>query len=386
MNFVSSAVSAITHAERIAIQAGSSVIVPWNIYYNIQDILNQIETVEQNVNNAFDLRYTLMGLYSMLLDDQNNTMIRTAIVFITDTTNSENIEAAQRYSDLIKNMGVRLTAVLMGDQVDQSKLTNITTNFITWSDLTQPQPDNWNDLSGPAYGCETSVSTTAAVSTTSVASTTTAVPYVPCQSYISLCYDVSNALALTDSFRINSFLFNVIESLNHPERIQLQASEVVIVPWNSNYTINDILGQVTQLGQNSTGFNLASVLLTLYQQVISEQNNTVPRASVVFVTDTTTPGSIDGAANYSMIIRNMGVKLTALLIGDKVSQTAVQDLFDEFIVWTNLNNSAPDNWDNLAPGAYGCLGNSSTTPGTITTTAEVPSTTSVSATTGITAR
>ncbi|KAE9546592.1 hypothetical protein FO519_010196, partial [Halicephalobus sp. NKZ332] len=141
-----------------------------------------------------------------------------------------------------------------------------------------------------------------------------------------------------------------------------------------NYTIDEILGQISDLGNNDVPFSLLNVLKTLYGQVLKDQNHTVPMAAVVFVTDTTTPGSIDGAENYATMIKNMGVKLTGLLIGNKVSQNAVQNLFDNFVIWSNidtcdLENCKPDNWGNLAPGAYGCQGGSSTTSGGTTTIA-----------------
>uniref|UniRef100_A0A914QIR8 VWFA domain-containing protein n=1 Tax=Panagrolaimus davidi TaxID=227884 RepID=A0A914QIR8_9BILA len=74
-----------------------------------------------------------------------------AVIFISNTTDAA-IAGADQYMSFLK--GVKITFVMLGSNVDSTKLTKFSSNFIYWSDLSQPQPDNWDSLSYSAYGCD----------------------------------------------------------------------------------------------------------------------------------------------------------------------------------------------------------------------------------------
>ncbi|KAE9546751.1 hypothetical protein FO519_010037, partial [Halicephalobus sp. NKZ332] len=434
ITFLSSAVSALNYAERIMIQSGSNTPVPWNTYNSTQDILNKIANITQNTNNGFSLVNIVRNLYFQLVAYHNNTIPTAAILFVTDTTTPGSTDGADLYAGYIMNMGVRITAILMGDKANQSTFPNITSNIIKWPDLTQPQPDNWDSLYAAAYGClnpasttqglttitttgnptttyttqtvqpgssstTTSVtsptpgsssttappssepSTTTTTPTTTTATTTptptgsTLAPYIPCQSFIAFCTDNSNVL-IPDFFKNQiTFLSSAISALNHAERISVQSGSNALAPWNTYQNIQDILNQISTITQNTNnGFSLRDVLKSLYGQLVIAQNSTIPMAAILFVTDTTTPGSVDGTDPYAGYIINMGVRITAILMGDKANQSTFPNITSNIIKWPDLTQPQPDNWDSLSGAAYGCSNSVSTTQGPSTTT-PIPTTT-----------
>ena len=98
--------------------------------------------------------YNLRAQFAALatnLDTLKNTTVPTgALVFISDTSDAALQGAEQFKNELSK---IQLTFVLLGPNADQNKLTQFSSNFISWKDLSKPQPDNWDTASSAAYGC-----------------------------------------------------------------------------------------------------------------------------------------------------------------------------------------------------------------------------------------
>uniref|UniRef100_A0A914Y051 VWFA domain-containing protein n=1 Tax=Panagrolaimus superbus TaxID=310955 RepID=A0A914Y051_9BILA len=150
LNFISNTIGGLNHFERIAAVGGYQQPVSWNSGLSLQLIQTAITTMFQagpyNLGRQFDAILTNLG------NIQVNNIPIGALIFISDTSDSALQGADQRLLQL-KNANVRLTFVLLGPNADQRKLTQFSTNFINWKDLSQPQPDNWNTQASPAYGC-----------------------------------------------------------------------------------------------------------------------------------------------------------------------------------------------------------------------------------------
>lgn len=157
------------HPERIAFAVGNTVPVLFENNYSIQKIQSIVSTTQQETSVRFSLRMSLQAVVTALYTNHNFTMPTSAVVFISDTTDASNVDGAQTYADRLKQMNIRVTLIAMGDKVTTSALTNYTSNFVNWTDLTKPQPDDWANQFGPAFGCSGGVST---VGTTLPASTT----------------------------------------------------------------------------------------------------------------------------------------------------------------------------------------------------------------------
>ncbi|KAE9546453.1 hypothetical protein FO519_010335, partial [Halicephalobus sp. NKZ332] len=157
------------HPERIAFGSGSMIPVLFGSPYSMQDIQSIVSHTLQEKTTIFSLATSLQIVVNAVGINSNSTISTSAVVFMSDTTAAANLDGAQKYADILKNKNVRITLILMGNKVNSTVLTNITSNFVTWSDLSQQQPENWGNLFGPTLGCSGGVSTvgsTVAVSTT----------------------------------------------------------------------------------------------------------------------------------------------------------------------------------------------------------------------------
>ncbi|KAE9546849.1 hypothetical protein FO519_009939 [Halicephalobus sp. NKZ332] len=153
LKFVSNAISKINHPEQIQLVSVGTTLSNWYHPYSISYLQGQIANLTtQNV--GFDLNATLSAVYSSYIE--LITLPKPpigALVFVTDTSSPPNYEGADNVVNLLKNNGFKLTFILMGPNVDQSKLTKYTNNFITWRNLSNPQPDNWDNIYLDAYAC-----------------------------------------------------------------------------------------------------------------------------------------------------------------------------------------------------------------------------------------
>ena len=157
------------HPERIAFAIGSTVPVLFQSSHSIQSIQSKVSQTPQEADVVFQLQTSLKAVFTAVDTNRNFTFPTSAVVFISDTTVPWNLDGAQEYADRLKKLDVRITLIAMGNKVTTSVLTNITSNIINWTDLTQPQPDNWGNAFGQALGCSGEVST---VGTTIAPSTT----------------------------------------------------------------------------------------------------------------------------------------------------------------------------------------------------------------------
>ncbi|KAE9546467.1 hypothetical protein FO519_010321, partial [Halicephalobus sp. NKZ332] len=124
---------------------GSNEVVPWLNDLSIGQIQNQVVQTPQDSNVPFSLKHVLGALTTAVEGLDLTLSIPIGVtVFVTDTTTPGSIDGADEFAAKLKSYGVKLTFILMGPGVDQNKLTNFTTNFVTWSNLASPQPDNWD--------------------------------------------------------------------------------------------------------------------------------------------------------------------------------------------------------------------------------------------------
>ena len=106
-------------------------------------------------NTSFSLSKTLKSL-SHFYYNRNITNYQPPLVtfvFIPTTACYENYGGAEEVAQKLKNAGFQLTFFLMGADVDETKLTNYTSNFVYWRNMSNPQPENWDQVRLQAYGC-----------------------------------------------------------------------------------------------------------------------------------------------------------------------------------------------------------------------------------------
>uniref|UniRef100_A0A914Z3W2 Uncharacterized protein n=1 Tax=Panagrolaimus superbus TaxID=310955 RepID=A0A914Z3W2_9BILA len=194
MNFIKTAIANLNNPQRIAAEGGYGGEFTWNSKLSITQMQSALNLAEQ-----ISISYSLLAQFSSLatnfenLNDYYNLF--GVLIFISDTSDTA-LKNADRLLSKLK--GIRLTFVLLGPNVDSSKLTNFSSNFIYWPDLTQPQPDSWDLLSYHAYGCDTPIGTT----------TPAPGSYYPCQNWITVLADNSNKLTAAQ-FQVNySSIFN----------------------------------------------------------------------------------------------------------------------------------------------------------------------------------
>ena len=156
MNFVSSAIGQINHPERIQYTFGSDASVIWKTATSISQIQSAVNSSIQNTDGTYHLADLLGGLYTAYQSTPQPLPKPPigALIFVSDTSSPANYADESGFGTRLKNLGFSFTFVLLGPNIDQSKLTNYTTNFITWTDLSQPQPDNWDNAYFNAYACK----------------------------------------------------------------------------------------------------------------------------------------------------------------------------------------------------------------------------------------
>uniref|UniRef100_A0AC35GWU5 VWFA domain-containing protein n=1 Tax=Panagrolaimus sp. PS1159 TaxID=55785 RepID=A0AC35GWU5_9BILA len=313
---------------------------------------------------AYRLRQEFDALLTGLQNTQTGNTPVAALIFIPDTSDQALQGADQHFNQLTN---VKITFVLLGPSPDQSKLTNFSSNFITWRDLSQQQPDNWNNLYGPAYGCNGSISTisptsasttpvvtsptsTATQSTGTQSSTTSTSGYIPCQSWISFGIDDSNALPNINFMTQLNFISAAIGNITHPERIAAIGGYSQPVTWNSGLTISQIQAAVTGVSQSGP-YSLKQQFAAILTNLQNTQTSNTPVGALIFISDTSDP-ALAGADQFLPQLTN--VRITFVLLGQNVDQTKLTQFSSNFIYWSDLSQPQPDNWNNLYGPAYGC--------------------------------
>uniref|UniRef100_A0A914PL85 VWFA domain-containing protein n=1 Tax=Panagrolaimus davidi TaxID=227884 RepID=A0A914PL85_9BILA len=397
LNFISSAIGDINHPERIQAIGAYEQPVFWNSPFSIADIQTAVKALPQE--GAYRLRQQFAELLTGLESIQTNNAPVGALIFISDTSDAALQDASAVFS-LIQN--VRITFVLLGQNTDQNKLTNFSSNFINWKDLSQPLPDNWNNLYGTAYGCSEGISTISSISTvttilpssssvtlptsaatvsSSISSTTQTVSssssvttasqtpitattsstssvgdYVPCQVLITTLVDISNALSIDQFQKQLTFTKNFITQINHLERIQYGAyyegNGNMTYKWSDTNTQAGLLQAIDDTKQTNLPTSLAGAMRVLSNN--APQNRTIQDSTIIFVTDTTNSIEIQQAVNlYNSLLKPRGVRLTFIIAGNKTDVNALRGFNDTiFFNWQNMSNSQPYNWD--LSRALGC--------------------------------
>lgn len=177
--------------------------------------------------------------------------------------------------------------------------------------------------------------------------------FKPCKSWVSFALDSSNVLSSADFQTQLSFVSNAISEINHSERLQLVYKDGILADWYGPFSIPYIQNQMNSIVQNGsfTLDGIMHVILSSYLQTFAVSNSI---GAVVFVSDTSSPSNYEGADDVVNFLKILGFKLTFVLMGPNVDQSKLTRYTNNFITWNNLNNSQPDNWDNVYRDAYAC--------------------------------
>uniref|UniRef100_A0A914QEU5 VWFA domain-containing protein n=1 Tax=Panagrolaimus davidi TaxID=227884 RepID=A0A914QEU5_9BILA len=138
----------INHPERI--QYGAYYQGNGNLTYKWNDT-NTLAGLQQAINNTkqISIPTSLAGAMRVLMNNapQNRTIPESAIIFVTDTTDSIQIQqAVNLYNSVLKGR-VRLTFILAGNKTDATALSGfIDVIIFNWQNMNISQPDGW-DLS-----------------------------------------------------------------------------------------------------------------------------------------------------------------------------------------------------------------------------------------------
>jgi hypothetical protein len=146
LNFISSAIGNISHPERVEVMSGYNETAYWYSGLTTDQIQSELLTLPQE--GPYALRRQFAGIQVATMMTELINIPIAALIFISDTS-----DKALTFADSSNLKNVELTFVLLGPNVDASKLTKFSSNFIYWSDLSKPQPDNWDSEFSKAYGC-----------------------------------------------------------------------------------------------------------------------------------------------------------------------------------------------------------------------------------------
>ena len=149
--FVQSEIGKINRPDRIQLLNSGN---DWNNDRNIDSIISMVNSGYSG--SQFSLKDNLGVLYDTYRS-RNRTEFEppfVALVFIPTTATYENYGGADDTVQKLKAAGFQLTFFLLGPDTDEHKLTNYTTNFVYWRNMSNPQPENWDQVRLQAYGCQ----------------------------------------------------------------------------------------------------------------------------------------------------------------------------------------------------------------------------------------
>lgn len=161
MTFISNEIGKLNHPERVLVTDPYHYTISnygtWYGPFSINRIQSQLP--RYSFNYAYNLTFNLQLVYNAyiapyeLLEQTLPQLPISILAFISDTTSPENYVGADKIVSMMKSIRMKLTFVLLGPKADQSVLTNYTNNFVTWKDMSNPQPDNWDQVYLDAYNC-----------------------------------------------------------------------------------------------------------------------------------------------------------------------------------------------------------------------------------------
>jgi hypothetical protein len=148
LNFISNAIGNLNHPERIQVVGMYNQPVPWNSGLSLTQIQAAVAGLPQS--GSYMLRLQFAALATNLPNVQTTSYPIGALIFISDTSDQALANANVLFPQL---SAAKITFVLLGPNPNSTKLTQFSSNFIYWTDLSKPQPDNWDASSYAAYGC-----------------------------------------------------------------------------------------------------------------------------------------------------------------------------------------------------------------------------------------
>lgn len=176
----------------------------------------------------------------------------------------------------------------------------------------------------------------------------------PCDTWVVFAPDTSTSLLSNDYKVQNNFIANAVGQFNHPERLLISFVSSTGISWFNPNSIYYIQQEI--LGSSQSGiFSLNNTLNDIYNAYIglySPPQNAI--GSLIFISNTSSPSNYEGADDTVQLLKFNGFKLTFVLLGPNVDQSKLTKYTNNFIIWKNLNNSQPDNWDNIYADAYAC--------------------------------
>ena len=126
----------------------SSIVIPWNStdsHQEFEDVV--LETTQWN--RAPSLYRATQELVLRILSD--HTLRFSSIIFVTDTSDFEDLgKAVSVYQDFLKPR-VFLNLIAFGEKVEIQKLAGFEVEVFDWRNLKHPSPENWNLTQ--AIGC-----------------------------------------------------------------------------------------------------------------------------------------------------------------------------------------------------------------------------------------
>uniref|UniRef100_A0A914QLF7 VWFA domain-containing protein n=1 Tax=Panagrolaimus davidi TaxID=227884 RepID=A0A914QLF7_9BILA len=304
MNFIKSAIGALNYPSRLRVEGGYGGEFTWNSKLTISQMQSAINSAEQT-----SIPYSLLQQFSSL------------------ATNYQNLN----------------------DFYDSKALRNFTSNFLYWTDLSQPQPDNWDLLLYHAFGCENS-NMSSSSKPTDPTSTPKLGSYYPCQNWITVLTDNSNKLSRTQFQEQLTFIKSIFGQTTHPERIRYGTYNVfignLVYPWDPNNDQDGLQNAVSNTNQTREEPDILKAIKLL--AAVQNQNQTTPDSTLIFVTDTSNPNKIDQAVDlYNRVLKNIGIKLTFILTGEYAVANALSAFTDALIYdWRDIEASQqPLEWD-----------------------------------------
>uniref|UniRef100_A0AC34FFV8 VWFA domain-containing protein n=1 Tax=Panagrolaimus sp. ES5 TaxID=591445 RepID=A0AC34FFV8_9BILA len=152
-NFFASAFGILNHAERLTVQVMAGTFCPWGGCKSIEYAQERIRHASLMNDSKYSLSVQLQTLDFALYDLHGTDFDSpiSAIILISDTS-----DEALNVPDWVKKdyKKANVTFVLLGQNVDEKKLTNYSTNFVHWPDLSKPKPDDWEMHADAAFGCK----------------------------------------------------------------------------------------------------------------------------------------------------------------------------------------------------------------------------------------
>uniref|UniRef100_A0A914QA46 VWFA domain-containing protein n=1 Tax=Panagrolaimus davidi TaxID=227884 RepID=A0A914QA46_9BILA len=341
ITFIKNVMNQINHLERV--RYGAYYEGNGNLTYKWNDTNTQ-DGLQQAIDNTkqISIPTSLAGAMRVLMNNapQNRTIPESAIIFVTDTTDSIQIQqAVNLYNSVLKPRGVRLTFILAGNKTDANALRGFDDVIIfNWQNMNISQPDGW-DLSA-ALTC-----------TPQTFPPPTMGSYIPCQSWISFGIDDSNVLQNNDFMTQLNFISSVIGNITHPERIAAVGMYSQPIPWNSGLSLQLIQQAVVGMFQGGA-YSLKQQFAAILTNLQNTQTGNTPVGALIFISDTSDQALADVANTFGQL---HNVRITFVLVGQNPDQNKLTQFSNNFISWRDLSKPQPDNWDAQAAAAYGCM-------------------------------